>query len=389
MADLAAQLCDRVLPGVPIRQWVLTFPWKIRFLLAFDPELQKHVRRIFITTILRWMEKRAERRGLAPAKGGAAILVQRFGSALNLNLHFHALVLDGVYSIENPSAQPEFHEASALRDSDVLALTRILHDRIIRALRRRGHLADEGDVPPDEPDDLLLAMISAASVHGRVALGSKAGTPIARVRVDPGKRPTFVPGELCADWEGFSLHAKVRIEHDQRDKLERLCRYVARPPLAIERLSLLPDGRVAHELRRPWRDGTTHMLFDPLTFIERLAALVPRPRRPLLTYHGVLAPAASWRDSIVPVPDSDDSSERCSHSPDEPPAKRWRTWAELMKRAFEVDVLVCPHCHGARKLISLITDPPVIRRILSHLKLPLEFPFVTPARAPPEPSLPF
>ena len=63
MADLAAQLCDRVLPGVPIRQWILTFPWKIRFLLAFDPELQKHVRRIFITTILRWMEKRAESEG--------------------------------------------------------------------------------------------------------------------------------------------------------------------------------------------------------------------------------------------------------------------------------------------------------------------------------------
>jgi hypothetical protein len=73
-----------------------------------------------------------------------------------------------------------------------------------------------------------------------------------------------------------------------------------------------------------------------------------------------------------------DSSERCSHSPDEPPAKRWRTWAELMKSAFEVDVLVCPHCHGARKLISLITNPLVIQRILSHLKLPMEFPSVAP-----------
>jgi len=232
-------------------------------------------------------------------------------------------------------------------------------------------------------------MISAASVQGRVALGPKAGTPIARFRVEPKKRPTFVPGELCADWEGFSLHAKVRIEHDQRDKLERLCRYIARPPLATERLSLLPDGRVAHELRRPWRDGTTHMLFDPLTFIERLAALVPRPRRPLLTYHGVLAPAASWRDSIVPTPDPVDSSKGCPHSESERRPRKWRTWAELMKRAFEIDVLVCPHCRGARKLISLITDPSVIRRILSHLKLPLEFPSVAPARAPPEPSLPF
>ena len=128
------------------------------------------------------------------------------------------------------------------------------------------------------------------------------------------------------------------------------------------------------------------MLFDPLTFIERLAALVPRPGRPLLTYHGVLAPAASWRDSIVPA--SPNASD-CPHSKADAPARRWRTWAELMKRAFDIDVLLCPHCGGARKLISLITDPAVIRRILSHLKLPLEFPSVAPARAPPEPLLPF
>ena len=93
MTDLAAQLTDRVLPHVPVRQWVLTFPWTIRFLLAFDPELQKEVRRIFLSTILRWMEKRAERVGLVRSKGGAVNLVQRFGSALNLNLHFHAVFL--------------------------------------------------------------------------------------------------------------------------------------------------------------------------------------------------------------------------------------------------------------------------------------------------------
>jgi len=75
MVDLAAQLTDRVLPHVPVRQWVLTFPWTIRFLLAYDPELQNEVRRIFLSTILRWMEKRANRRGLVAAKGGAVNLV--------------------------------------------------------------------------------------------------------------------------------------------------------------------------------------------------------------------------------------------------------------------------------------------------------------------------
>ena len=61
----------------------------------------------------------------------------------------------------------------------------------------------------------------------------------------------------------------------------------------------------------------------------------------------------------------------------------------MMKRAFEIDVLVCPHCGGGRKLISLITDPVIIRRILAHLKLPLEFPSVAPPRAPPESAIPF
>ena len=83
------------------------------------------------------------------------------------------------------------------------------------------------------------------------------------------------------------------------------------------------------------------------------------------------------------------SFSTCSYSEGEAQPRRWRTWAELMKRAFDVEVLVCPHCGGARRLISLITDPAIIHRILNHLKLPLEFPSVAPSRAPPESSIPF
>ncbi len=97
-----------------------------------------------------------------------------------------------------------------------------------------------------------------------------------------------------------------------------------------------------------------------------------------------IRPAASWRDSIVPAPPS-----TCLHSEGEAQPERWRTWAELMKRAFDVDVLLCPHCGGVRRLISLITDPTIIHRILAHLRLPLEFPSVAPSRAPPESSIPF
>ena len=109
-------------------------------------------------------------------------------------------------------------------------------------------------------------------------------------------------GTLCANQDGFSLHAEVHVKAHDRVRLEHLCRYVARGPIAAERLSLSTEGKVIYELRRPWRDGTTHFVFDPLTFIERLAALVPRPGVHLVTYHGVLAPASTWRDMIVPGP---------------------------------------------------------------------------------------
>jgi len=78
------------------------------------------------------------------------------------------------------------------------------------------------------------------------------------------------------------------------------CRYVARPAVATERLSILPDGRVSYRLRHKWRDGTTHVLFEPLELVEKLAALVPPPRFNLVRYSGIFAPAACWRSQIVP-----------------------------------------------------------------------------------------
>jgi hypothetical protein len=106
--------------------------------------------------------------------------------------------------------------------------------------------------------------------------------------------------ELYCDLEGFSLHAKVAIDGHDRTGLERLCRYITRPAIASERLSIDSDGRVVYRLRRPSSDGTSAIVFEPLAFLERLAALVPRPRAHLLTYHGVLAPAAKL--DPIPVP---------------------------------------------------------------------------------------
>jgi hypothetical protein len=105
---------------------------------------------------------------------------------------------------------------------------------------------------------------------------------------------------LCADIDGFSLHAAVRVEAHDRKRLEQLCRYITRPALSDERIQLNAAGQVELKLKTPWRDGTTHLMMSPREFMQRLAALVPRPRLHLIRYHGVLAPNARLRPLVVP-----------------------------------------------------------------------------------------
>jgi hypothetical protein len=174
-----------------------------------------------------------------------------------------------------------------------------------------------------------------------------------------------------------------------RDRLERLCRYALRPPVGQDRLQLMPDGTAVLELRRRWTDGTTHLVFDPVELLERLAALTPRPRVNLILYHGVLGPRAAWRRMIVPSPATDQpgGAARAVDAGGTAAAGRLpnRTWAELMQRSFGFDVLACPRCAGRLKLVALIQDGAVIQRILRHLGLPDVVPEMRPSRAPPLP----
>ena len=105
---------------------------------------------------------------------------------------------------------------------------------------------------------------------------------------------------LCADMQGFSLHAAVRCGADDRKALEQLCRYITRPALANERVQTNAAGQVVLKLKTPWRDGTTHQGTPPLEFMQRLAALVPRPKLHLIRFHDVLVPNAKLRALVVP-----------------------------------------------------------------------------------------
>jgi len=389
MADTAAHLVDSVLPAVPVRQWVLSLPFSLRFAVAFDRELCRAVRKVFMDTVLAELRRRARRQGIADGRSGAVVCVQRFGGSLNLNVHFHALVLDGVFHREPGAGRPAFRAARRLSEADLSDVLQAVRAKIHGLLRRRGLLPDESSSALAElaESSPLLAGMQASSIQGR---------RVTRVGGVPGVPFVQQTGPDCAADDGFSLHAGVCVpggpRERERERLEHLCRYVARPALAAERLSELPDGRIAYDLRRPWSDGTSRIVFEPLAFLERLAALVPPPRAHLLTYHGVLAPASALRAAIVPrarAVETSNSGGAGAGSAAGPWAARRSAraggrhpWAELLKRVFAVDVLRC-RCGGRRRILAAITQAEVIVAILAALGLPTEAPVVYPARGPP------
>ncbi len=345
------------------------------------------------------LRARARREGVAEGRGGAVAVVQRFGGALNLNIHVHALVLDGVFA-KNRAGVVHFHPPSHLTDLDVAEVLATVEPRIGRLLARHG-LGDrdaDGGAPDAWAEEApVLAGLAAASVQGTVALGRQRGARLRRLGDAPEEIERPALGRCHAQSNGFDLHAGVVVPAGQRERLARLCRYALRPPMAADRLRVNGEGQVVLALRHRWADGTTHLVCDPVEFLGRLAVLVPRPRINLILYHGVLGPRAAWRSAIVRRTTSEDHGgaevpETCCAQTGQTDASdlvqrpaRGFLWADLMRRTFGFDVLACPRCGGRLRLVALIEQAAVIARVLRHLGLPDQIPDPGGARAPPLP----
>jgi hypothetical protein len=185
----------------------------------------------------------------------------------------------------------------------------------------------------------------------------------------------------CVELEGFSLHADTRCAVKQRHQLEQLCRYITRPAIANERLSIDDTGQVVLKLKTPYRDGTTEIVMQPLEFMQRLAALVPRPRLHLIRFHGVLAPHAKLRSAIVPKAAAETAATTSdpTDTPQSKPAAHI-SWVRLLKRVFGIDLHHCPNCGGDLSIIAAILEQAVIAKILNPLGLPIRAPPQAPAR---------
>jgi len=190
---------------------------------------------------------------------------------------------------------------------------------------------------------------------------------------------------------GFNLHAGVAARADQRRKLERLCRYITRPAVSEQRLSLTAQGKVRYQLKTPYRDGTTHVIFEPLDFISRLAALVPKPRVNLTRYHGVFAPNSQHRALVTPARRGRGNKATVAASEATPVASHAAmSWAQRLKRVFDIDIETCRVCGGSMKVIACIEDPLVVKKILTHVRgkeLYVDDMCLPESRAPPQGDL--
>jgi hypothetical protein len=355
---------------------VLSFPIPLRFLFA---ELLAPVLQIVHRVMSGFLIKQAGLKRIQ-ADTGAVTLVQRFGSAANLNIHLHCLVLDGVY--RSTEGVPVFHAVRAPTAGQLQALLMRIIKRIMKLLTRIGYLIEEQGMAyltEADPDIALVPLQQAACTY-RIAFGPRAGQKVLTWQTVPSQEAPSTP-QRCVNEQGFSLHAEVRCAINQRYKLEHLCRYITRPAISNERLTLNRAGDVVLQLKSLYHDGTTQIVMAPLEFMQRLAALVPRPRLHLIRFHGVLAPNAKLRPEIVPSAPGNATNTAAGHRNTAHPSGPARiSWARLLKRVFDIDMEHCPQCSGSLKIIAAIEHPPVIAKLLTPLGLPARAPPRSPAR---------
>jgi hypothetical protein len=344
VGDGAAHFLDRVLPDVAYRQIVVSLPFEVRGLLAFRPPVLNAAVRLIDDTVMAWQRRRAAD---PTARVGGISVLQRSGGALNIHPHVHLLVADGAWHEEadgtlrfRPTPAPTLDEVAALADRIARRLTRMLH-------RRGLTLHEDNDAPPPEPKpDPLAGCIQVA-----LGLGHRESQePALELASDEPPRPRRSDPPLCAIAQGVNVHAGVVVRAGDRPTLETVLRYLLRPPLSLERLSLRDDGAVVYRLQRPDRRGRTALVMTPLEFLARLAAILPAPRLALRRQLGVFSPGSKDRRKVMPAQPLPESCHPTTKVPTRIP------WAELLRRVFDLDGLRCERCGGRLRPVAVVLD---------------------------------
>jgi hypothetical protein len=287
------------------------------------------------------------------------------------------------------SPEPVFYQLPGPTDEEVADLIIAVAQVIVKDLKARGFLAEEGEVVTLDPACLdeafgsseQLAAALAASASMRIAFGERAGRKVRRIGKGFGyeDEPALAKGRRCFSVNGFSLHANRFFGTRERGALGKLLAYGARGAFSHRRLSLAdpsdPSGDLVYTLKTPWSDGTEAIKLSARELIEKLVALIPPPYIHMSRYFGILASHSKWRRQVVLRPDVkkgfvalQDGVERMS-------------WAKLLARVFAIDIERCPACQAPLypERIEIVVLPNVVHAILHALGLAGR----APARAPP------
>jgi hypothetical protein len=409
---------------------VLSLPFDLRALVALRPDVLRAVHACFTRLVFGWLKKQSGVAGNA-AHTGVSPSCSVSAAVLNLHVHFHAVVLDGVYFESRLGAEPIFLAVRGPTDAELSELSARLAVRVTRWLRKKGLLPAERQSLQAEPDALEQAAQTALRL-GQLAHVDERG----QVVNPPARRPGRRTG--TGAHAGYSLHASTVVGAGDRDALERLLRYWARPALSLERLRETKDGRYAYELKYPSL-GRTHLVLTPTELLARLSLLVAPPRYPLVRYGGLFAPAHGLRKAIVARAPGPPREEGCcwargggaldeaeagkaarvakaerTPSPERVDVglarallavgaevaetatavgtkrgeqlgaatpKPWLDWATLLRRTYDLDVLTCPR-GGRLRSIALVTEREAIVPLLESLGLPTTPPVRARARSP-------
>jgi len=389
MVESAEHLTENILPQLSYRQYVLSVPISLRYWIATNKELTTKIHSIFKTVLMSQFEDRAKELGTFKPLAGGITFIQRAGSALQLNVHFHTLCPEGVFVEPAKTDGPvRFEQLPPPSDEQVGTMVEKVAERVIKLLRKRGYLkeeADEVEIPPlDESfnEHPCYRDAVAASIRGLIAFGPNAGQKVRKIGSGfgfEGESP-MIKGPKCATIHGFSLHAGTHVGKHQHDKLKMLVRYLARPPVAGTRLteSSSHPGELEYSLKQPWNDGTTAILLSPLELLEKLAALVPPSKTHQIRHFGVFGSHSQWRSKVVPKPE-----KRKGFAPDsgyDPKKVKNTLWARMLSKTFGVDVSVCPECGAEMKVVAMVHDQMQIARYLRHIGLDAHPPPVAPPR---------
>jgi hypothetical protein len=320
-AEFAAFLKDEVVADVGHAQWVFTVPKLVRPYFMHHRELLWPLCTAAWKTVRELMAVAAdEEQGFRP---GMVAMSQTFGDQLNLHPHVHALVTRGGWTVSGQWV-PVPHVSPSAAET-------LFRHKVIRLLQREGLL--------DEDRTRLL---------------------------------------LSWHHSGSSAHNSATVPAGDGRALEALVRYCLQSPVSLARLRWDPGSQTATYLPRDGHDEEKAETLDALEFVARLLAHVPDPRRHLVHYYGACFNVvrgkvkargqAQQGASLAPGPGVHPPPPPASVTPSL--AALRRGWAQLIRRVYEVDPLVCPRCQGVMCVVAFITEPRVIRRILDHLGAP-------------------